>query len=321
MNMFDHTPHYKVVLKPGTFGLKYKGVKPNGLDLEQALVDFVLAKGLATNPLGDCCTLIPFGGVDEESLDFLGKGFISGGGSGQIPGGTIATITGGDHTFSLKFSDNSSALDLTDDSLFLYGPGGDNFLEMPSSGGLQFTSDGGTFILNNNSHQLTFTSNGDFALYRADIDFQVNISLNNVTENYTLYLPSNDGDAGQVLQTDGNGVLSWNTLVNPRPYNIYTALITQTGISDPVVTVFENTIGPILWKRDGAGIYSGTLIGIFLQNKTWLLATSSDSNIGDGGGNGNLINILRLSDDAIGLVTTDATDGLSYFPIEIRVYL
>lgn len=47
---------YKIYFKPKTYDA---GKATVGLSLEKALVEFVLAKGLATNPSGDCCTLIP----------------------------------------------------------------------------------------------------------------------------------------------------------------------------------------------------------------------------------------------------------------------
>ncbi len=50
---------YKVVIKQGNYAFKQPGLNLPGLDLERALVDFVLAKGLATNPSKDCCTLLP----------------------------------------------------------------------------------------------------------------------------------------------------------------------------------------------------------------------------------------------------------------------
>jgi hypothetical protein len=48
---------YRIVFIKGTYAQKRQGHDQPGLDLERALVDFVLAKGLATNPSGDCCNL------------------------------------------------------------------------------------------------------------------------------------------------------------------------------------------------------------------------------------------------------------------------
>jgi hypothetical protein len=43
----------------------------------------------------------------------------------------------------------------------------------------------------------------------------------------------------------------------------------KPDVDDPIVVVFENTIGPIVWTRDSAGIFRGTLAGAFPIGKTW----------------------------------------------------
>lgn len=49
----------------------------------------------------------------------------------------------------------------------------------------------------------------------------------------------------------------------------YTAILTQTGTSDPTATVFENTLGGnVVWTRTNTGQYSGTLVGAFPVGKT-----------------------------------------------------
>lgn len=54
-----------------------------------------------------------------------------------------------------------------------------------------------------------------------------------------------------------------------RPYKVYTALLTQVGTDAPTATVLENTLGgTVVWTRDSAGIYYGTLSGAFSSNKT-----------------------------------------------------
>ena len=61
-----------------------------------------------------------------------------------------------------------------------------------------------------------------------------------------------------------------NPILNdPRPYKVYTALLTQTGTSAPVATVLENTLGgEVVWTRDGSGYYIATSSGLFTENKT-----------------------------------------------------
>jgi hypothetical protein len=59
--------------------------------------------------------------------------------------------------------------------------------------------------------------------------------------------------------------------VDPRPYKVYAALLTQTGTNAPVATVLENTIGNIVWTRGGIGYYIATLSAAFTTNKTVVL--------------------------------------------------
>jgi hypothetical protein len=46
-------------------------------------------------------------------------------------------------------------------------------------------------------------------------------------------------------------------------YRSYTALLNQGGTGDPVPTILDNTLGNIVWTRDGVGEYTGTLTGAF----------------------------------------------------------
>ena len=78
---------------------------------------------------------------------------------------------------------------------------------------------------------------------------------------------------------------AWNSLRywNPTSGNVkmYRGLLTQTGTNDPVATVLENSIGAIVWTRDNAGIYYGTLAGVFTAGKTF--ATSVARSLANGG--------------------------------------
>ena len=52
-------------------------------------------------------------------------------------------------------------------------------------------------------------------------------------------------------------------------YKVYSALLTQTGITAPTATVLENTLtGTPVWAYDSVGNYSATLNGAFVTNKT-----------------------------------------------------
>lgn len=103
------------------------------------------------------------------------------------------------------------------------------------------------------------------------------------------------------------------------PYKVYSALISQSGTSDPTVTILENTIGSISWTRAGIGQYDGTLSGAFTSLKTFGLITLGDTS------NPAMVFFNRTSDNVIRIVTRDNTySGVDALlldaSIEIRVY-
>jgi len=52
-------------------------------------------------------------------------------------------------------------------------------------------------------------------------------------------------------------------------YDVYTAILTQSGTSAPTATVLENTLGgTVVWSYNDAGQYIATLTGAFTTNKT-----------------------------------------------------
>ena len=63
-------------------------------------------------------------------------------------------------------------------------------------------------------------------------------------------------------------------------YLKYVALMGQINTDPPQVIVLENTIGDIVWTRNGPGNYSATLAGAFPDNKVWCNAQSG-SNYGN----------------------------------------
>jgi len=68
------------------------------------------------------------------------------------------------------------------------------------------------------------------------------------------------GTASQFVKGDGSLTVG---------YKVYTALLTQSGTSAPVANVLENTLGgTFVWSRTSAGLYLGTLTGVFIGNKT-----------------------------------------------------
>jgi hypothetical protein len=63
---------------------------------------------------------------------------------------------------------------------------------------------------------------------------------------------------GNLLLNSPNG----NVVVNG--VKVYKALLTQVELEAPVATVLENSLGgTIVWSRDSAGFYIGSLVGVF----------------------------------------------------------
>ena len=120
-----------------------------------------------------------------------------------------------------------------------------------------------------------------------------------------------DSEIGIDTSTGGGGAAA---------YLVYTALLSQSGTDAPTATVLQNTLGgTVVWTRDSAGFYLGTLAGAFTQNKTFVLVTH-DGSLGATGymGGG------RNDGDSV-FVTFQGQDGnfvdiLGENAIEIRVY-
>ena len=118
------------------------------------------------------------------------------------------------------------------------------------------------------------------------------------------------------LELIGNGS---SEPVDPRPYKVYTALLTQEGTDAPVATVLENTLGEdIIWTRDSSGSYYGDTIGnVFTFNKTFTTITNKK--------NQNLQFISMQSETQVYVeqiirTTSVYQDHMAEIPIEIRVY-
>ena len=60
-------------------------------------------------------------------------------------------------------------------------------------------------------------------------------------------------------------------------YDVYTAILTQTGTSAPTATVLENTLGgTVVWTYNAEGSYIGTLTGAFTADKTAIFTGGFD---------------------------------------------
>lgn len=103
---------------------------------------------------------------------------------------------------------------------------------------------------------------------------------------------------------------------SPISYKVYSAVISQSGIAKPTVTVLENSLGEELeWTRSNVGQYATTST-LFEPNKVLILHSGSDW--------GN----IRMIEQSykVEVFTTDTTtatpidDVLSKTSIQIRVY-
>lgn len=142
---------------------------------------------------------------------------------------------------------------------------------------------------------------------------------------FVLEAPSRDALA--------KGMANW-VPTSGASYKVYTALLTQSGTDAPVATVLENTLGgTVVWTRDFAGVYSGTLSNAFPASKT-LVPYSTDGQSfcqmilnDDYSFTGKAYCISRVSDSVIRFSTV-ASDGSTadeiyenaIYPIHIIVY-
>jgi len=87
-------------------------------------------------------------------------------------------------------------------------------------------------------------------------------------------------------------------------YKVYKALISQSSTNAPTVTVLQNTIGDIVWTRDGVGVYLGTLANAFTANKTFLPQPSQNNS------NKSIV-LFRTGVNVIEIDTFDITNTLA----------
>mgnify|MGYP003652414124 CR=1 FL=1 len=105
-----------------------------------------------------------------------------------------------------------------------------------------------------------------------------------------------------------------------RPYKVYTALLNQSGTSDPVAIVLENTLNNenLEFRRDAVGVYNIRGGNGFTTDKTALFITSNNSDIKE------TFQILYSDTNNLYIYTKNsgnsADDLLQNTTIEIRVY-
>ena len=113
------------------------------------------------------------------------------------------------------------------------------------------------------------------------------------------------------------------------PYKIYSALLTQSGTTDPVVTIIENTLGIITINRDSTGRYSVNSSGLFTSNKTIVYINTITSSAGPYGGYASIsnnsqntiyIDTTKVIGSGGGIPGTGTDTVLNNTSFEVRVY-
>jgi hypothetical protein len=117
-------------------------------------------------------------------------------------------------------------------------------------------------------------------------------------------------------------IKEFKVLVNG--YRTYAALLSQEGTDDPVAIELENSVGKIVWKRNGPGDYRAELIDGFPNNAT--TAITSDSAWSQAGYTYITTATSVNPSDFIVVETFDgsthlpADDILGYTYVEIKIY-
>jgi hypothetical protein len=83
--------------------------------------------------------------------------------------------------------------------------------------------------------------------------------------------PSSPNSPATFLNTATGFYYNWNVpmqqwIAVPKRYR---ANLSQSGTNNPVATVYENTLGNIVWNRSDVGVYVGILVNGFPDGKTW----------------------------------------------------
>ena len=110
-----------------------------------------------------------------------------------------------------------------------------------------------------------------------------------------------------------------------RPYKVYTALLTKSGVGVVTAKVLENTLGGVVvWSRYDVGVDYAILSDAFTEDKTFVVSGA----LYPPGDNVPMVNIVRLNSDVVvlGTLAYEGDSVSSYdvsftdLPFEIRVY-
>ena len=141
------------------------------------------------------------------------------------------------------------------------------------------TVNGTLFELNSSDVQIK-KENANVDLYNiinADGQSVLKVNLSEIVDaNGDAYI-ENDWNTFRFEQVGAQNTTDVSA-VKPK---VYKALLTQTGTAAPTAVVLENTLGDIVWTRDGIGQYLGTLSSAFTLNKTALQSGQNYGNLGN----------------------------------------
>jgi hypothetical protein len=103
----------------------------------------------------------------------------------------------------------------------------------------------------------------------------------------------------------------------PKPYKVYTALVSQSGTSTPTVIELENTIGTIRWSYNTVGSYNINGASLFTADKTVIFTSPGQTGLGNFSSTTTNDSIINFKTNVSGT----PTDGqMSKVSVEIRVY-
>lgn len=152
---------------------------------------------------------------------------------------------------------------------------------------------------------------------RTEIDQDIDTKITNKTALDSI-TPAEDG-------ANRKSMLDYIESIIPEalPYKSYIFNINQQADTNaPVVSVFENNVGDIVWSRNNTGQYLATLNGAFLENKVYI-PSSNIAFWNSNGGNYRTMTFERISDNILSMSVRNesglAADGI-YLNLEIRVY-
>jgi hypothetical protein len=183
-------------------------------------------------------TALAFGTIENAGLSSGVGGIYKG--SGTVASGTVSTLADTWNVYlptsgymSLNYDGGAPALQIDDDIPLV-----------------SINSKDGDQVVEANNTNITFNSGASKMVYRdsvlemfdGDAGNFIRISppaRGNLTSNYTIILPVNDGNPGEVLTTDGSGTTSW--AADATGVNIYTSDGDITQYVDRVVTLHTGT--------------------------------------------------------------------------------